>query len=57
MRTSFSFSLRRRSGKRTMYQREVDEGMLNAVKSLLADVSSVSHSSEQRKRKFALTKG
>ena len=31
-----------------MYQREVDVDTLNAVKSLLADVSSVSPSSEQR---------
>ena len=31
-----------------MYQREVDVDMLNAVKSVLADVSSVSPSSEQR---------
>ena len=31
-----------------MYQHEVDVDMLNAVKSLLADVSSVSPSSEQR---------
>ena len=44
-----SFSLRRRSGKRRMYQRKaVDVNILNAVKSLLADVSSVSPSSEQR---------
>ena len=34
--------------KRTMYQRKVDVDMLNAVKSVLADVSSVSPSSEQR---------
>ena len=34
--------------RRRMYQREVDVDMLNAVKSLLADVSSVSPSSEQR---------
>ena len=34
--------------KRTMYQREVDVDMLNVVKSVLADVSSVSPSSEQR---------
>ena len=33
--------------KRTMYQRKVDVDMLNAVKSMLADVSSVSPSSEQ----------
>ena len=31
-----------------MYQREVDVDMLNAVKSLLADISSVSPSSEQK---------
>ena len=31
-----------------MHQREVDVDMLNAVKSLLADASSVSPSSEQR---------
>ena len=31
-----------------MYQREVDVDMLNAVKSVLADVSSVSPSSEER---------
>ena len=31
--------------KRTMYQRKVDVDMLNAVKSVLADVSSVSPSS------------
>ena len=31
-----------------MYQRKVDVDMLNAVKSMLADVSSVSPSSEQR---------
>ena len=30
-----------------MYQHEVDVDMLNAVKSLLADVSSISPSSEQ----------
>ena len=34
--------------ERTMYQRKVDVDMLNAVKSVLADVSSVSPSSEQR---------
>ena len=33
---------------RTMYQRKVDVDMLKAVKSVLADVSSVSPSSEQR---------
>ena len=43
MRTSFG--LRRRGGK--MYQRKVVVGMLDAVKSVLADVSSVSPSSEQ----------
>ena len=31
-----------------MYQRKVDVDMLNAVKGVLADVSSVSPSSEQR---------
>ena len=36
--------------KRTMYQRKVDVDMLNAVKSVLADVSSVSPSSEQALR-------
>ena len=34
--------------KRTMYQRKVDVDMLNAVKNVLADVSSVSPSSEPR---------
>ena len=34
--------------KCTMYQRKVDVDMLNAVKSVLADVLSVSPSSEQR---------
>ena len=44
--------------KSTMYQRKVDVDMLNAVKSVLADVSSVSSSSEQRALLcFALTKG
>ena len=43
-----SFGLRRRAGKRRMYQRKVDVDMLNVVKSVLADVSSVSPSSEQR---------
>ena len=33
---------------RRIYQCEVDVDMLNAIKSLLADVSSVSPSSEQR---------
>ena len=33
---------------RTIYHRKVDVDMLNAVKSVLADVSSVSPSSEQR---------
>ena len=32
-----------------MYQRKVDVDMLNAVKSFLADVSSISPSSEQRR--------
>ena len=34
--------------KRTMYQLKVDVDMLNAVKSVLADGSSISPSSEQR---------
>ena len=34
--------------KRTIYQCKVDVDMLNAVKSVLADISSVSPSSEQR---------
>ena len=34
-----------------MYQCNVDVDMLNAVKSVLADVSSVSPSSEQRQSK------
>ena len=38
-----------------MYQLEVDVDMLNAVKSMLADVLSVSPLSEQRA--FSLTKG
>ena len=38
--------------KRTMYQREVDVDMLNTVKSALADVSSVSPSSEQNNIHF-----
>ena len=33
-----------------MYQREVDVDMLNAIKSVLADVPSVSPSSEHRRR-------
>ena len=42
-----------------MYQRKIDVDMLNAVKSVLADVSSVSPSSEQSLSTsvFALTKG
>ena len=46
MRTSFG--LRQRGGKLTMYQCKVGVDMLNAVKSVLADVSSVSPSSEQK---------
>ena len=38
--------------KRTMYQRKVVVDMLNAVKSVLADVSNVSPSSEQRGMEF-----
>ena len=41
--------------KRTMYQCKVDVDMLNAVKSVLADVSSVSPSSEQRGADKGLT--
>ena len=45
---STSLGLRWRGGiKRTMYQRKVDVDMLNAVKSMFADVSSISPSSEQ----------
>ena len=47
-----SFGLRQRSG--TMYQRKVDVDMLNAVKSVLADVLSVSPSSELVHSKFCL---
>ena len=47
--------------KHRMYQHNVDVGMLNAVKSVLADVSSVSPLSEQRRlwvwRKFILGEG
>ena len=46
--------------KRTVYQRKVDVDMLNAVTSVLADVSSVSPLSEQRANScniFALSKG
>ena len=39
-----------------MYQRKVDVDMLNAVKSVLADVSSISPSSEQRAKKFVRAK-
>ena len=35
-----------------MYQRKVDEDMLNVVKSVLADVSSISPSTEQRLRAY-----
>ena len=38
--------------KRTMYQRKVDVDMLNAVQSVLADVSSVSPSPEQKSVKM-----
>ena len=45
--------------KRIMYQRKVDMDMLKAVKRMLADVSSVSPSSENgiQSKVFALTKG
>ena len=39
--------------KGTMYQRKADVDMLNAVKSVLADISSVSPSSEQTREKCA----
>ena len=42
--------------KHRMHQRKVDVEMLNAVKSVLADVSSVISLSEQRQR-LALMKG
>ena len=38
----------------TLYQLKEDVDMLNAVKSVLADISSVSPSSEQRGRVHAL---
>ena len=38
--------------KRTMYQLKVDVDILNAVKSVFADVSSVSPSSEQKQKAF-----
>ena len=37
-----------------MYQRKVDVDMLNAVKSMFADVSSISPSPEQVKYAFEL---
>ena len=37
----------KRAIKYTLYQRKVDVDMLNAVKSMLADVSTVNPSSEQ----------
>ena len=49
-----SFGLRRRSDKTYNYQRRVDVDMLNTVKSVLADVSSVSPSSEQREPTHSL---
>ena len=38
--------------KRTMYQRKVDEDMLNAVKSVLADVSSACLALRQSKDNY-----
>ena len=38
-----------------MYQRKVDVDMLNAVKSMLADISSISPSSEQKGNTSLLT--
>ena len=46
VRTSFGLH-RHGPVKRTMYQHKVDVDMLNTIKSVLADVSSVSPSSEQ----------
>ena len=43
-----SFLLRKIILRCTMYQGKVDVDMLNAVKSMFADVSSVLPSSEQR---------
>ena len=43
--------------KRAMYQRKVDVDMLNAVESVLADVSSVSPSSQQRLNKSLESQG
>ena len=44
-----SFGLRQRGGKAyNVYQRKVDVDMLNAVKCVLADLWSISPSSEQR---------
>ena len=40
-----------------MYQHKVDVDMLNAIKSVLAEVSSVSPSSEQKKLFFCSDKG
>ena len=48
-----SVVLRNFSLKSTMYQRKIDVDMLNAVKSVLADVLSVSPSSEQRANYFS----
>ena len=42
MRTSFGLAWRGVAVKCTMYQRKVNVDMLNAVKSVLVDVSSVS---------------
>ena len=51
-----SQKLRPEKKKRTMYQRKVDADMLNAVNSVLADISSISPSSEQRLNKKTLAK-
>ena len=54
-----SFGLRQCGGKTydVLYQRKVDVDMLNTIKSVLADVSSVSPLSEQRRRANTLMKG
>ena len=47
-----SFGLRWRSGKMRMYQHKVDVNMLNAVKSVLADVSSLSLHQSKEDRQY-----
>ena len=43
----FPNNVTRQCLKHTVYERKVDVDMLNAIKSVLADVSSISPSSEQ----------